>query len=312
MTYSIFGFTVETDRRFRTPMTAGVGPSDLRFSCIPSSDQRTLNESSLLYASDSQNRIGESSVLLYRDGESEIMRFPRFADFVIRSGSITCELLNPKLKDLVEVCLLGHVFGYFLERSGFSPVHGASIGIHNRAALFVANRTGGKSTLSASFVRAGFPLIADDISALEIRKDDVLCRRGFPQAKLTPEQAEIFVGRSNGFPLVHPAYEKLSVPVSEFGMFAKSPAGVARIYLLERHDKSGPVEIEEIPAGEALMELIKNTFITEIIDATDLRSTRMKRLAEIVRRVPVRRLRYPTGYENLPKVHEAVLADLDF
>ncbi len=310
--HSIFGFNVETDYRFRMPMAKSDGPPDLPFSCIPAPGQRTFDESNRIYATDYKNRFGESSVLLYRDDNAEIMRFPRIADFILRPESITCELLDPTVEYMVEICLLGHVFGYFLERSGFSPIHGASVEVDGAAALLVDDRTGGKSTLSASFVRAGYPLIADDISALEIREEEILCRRGYPQVKLTPEQAKYFVGSADGFPLVHPAYEKLSVPVSEFGRIADGPAEVARIYVLERQIEPGPVRVETIPPGEALIELIRHTFITEIIDATDLKVPRMKRLARIAQSVPVKRLRYPTGYESLPKVHEAVLADLDF
>jgi hypothetical protein len=32
--------------------------------------------------------------------------------------------------------------------------------------------------------------------------------------------------------------------------------------------------------------------------------------AELVQRVPVHRLRYPSGFEHLPAVHEAILRDL--
>ena len=309
--YSLFGFDIATNFRFRTPMESSDRPADLRFERILVERPRDLDPATQVYACDELNELGESTVSLFLRDENDVMRFPRVADFIIRADAITCELLNPEYEFMVDICLLGHVFGYFLERSNITAVHAASIAINGQAALFIANRGGGKSTLAASFLRAGFPLISDDISPLENRDGALICRRAYPQIKLTPEQAAEFMSVPREFPLVHPAFRKQSVPVSAIGTFAPHPLPVGAVYLLDRRqDATGTVQIEPVSPGEGLIELIKNSFVTEITEATPLRESRMQRLGQLLRIVQVKRLQYPTSFERLPEVHQAVLRDL--
>lgn len=314
--YSLFGFSVETNIRLRTPMaTASSIEPDLYFYCEVDVEQRELPESDCIYRSLSVNRFGESIEQLYACDSGWIMRFPRVADFTVKSGSITCLLRDPALEYMVEICLLGHVMSYYLELSGVIALHAGAVGFGGTAVLFTGNRTAGKSTLVSSLVSQGFSLLADDISALSENAGRVTCRRGFPQLKLTPEQARIFVGHADDFPLVHPSFKKLSVPASAVGTFSESPLPVSRLYLLERDTiapstRESSIHLEEVPFSEAFIQLIRHTFLTDIIDKTQLRSERFSHLTRIVRAVPIKRLRYPSGYGVLPDVRGIIEADL--
>ena len=310
--YNLFGFEVATNFPFRTPMASSDARADLCFKRTLVKKTRDLDPATQVYACEELNELGESTVSLFRmDDGTDVMRFPRVADFIIRADAIECELLNPEYEFMVEICLLGHVFGYFLERSNITAVHAASIAVNEQAALFIADRGGGKSTLAASFLQAGFPLISDDISPIENRDGALICRRAYPQIKLTPEQAAEFMSDTREYPLVHPAFRKKSVPVSAIGTFAPHPLPVGAIYVLNRQrEATGPVRIEPVSPGESLVELIKNSFVTEITEATSLREARMKRLGHLVRTVPVKRLQHPTAFQRLPEVHQAVLRDL--
>lgn len=174
--YRVFGLCLETAYPFRTPMTTASpeAESELLFDCQIVCDSRDLSASYCLYRSSGKNVHGESAVQLYVTTTSYIMRFPRVADFVLRPGIITCELCDPECDYLVEVCLLGHVMAYYLELTGVAALHAGavavSVGTTEGAVVFVAERTGGKSTLVASLVDAGFPLLADDIAALEVHR----------------------------------------------------------------------------------------------------------------------------------------------
>ncbi|MFC3285476.1 hypothetical protein [Litchfieldella rifensis] len=334
--YRIYGLCLETDYRFRSPMTPAPleEETELRFSCVLATHGRSLSADDCLYLSPEKNRYGESVVQLYAMSSGYLMRFPRVADFLINPGEITCQLYDLRLDYMVEICLLGHVLSYYLELSGIAAIHAGAVAIDNRAVLFAADRTGGKSTLVASMVEAGFPLLADDIAALEERSGTVACRHGFPQLKLTPEQALRFAGHADGFPLVHPAFSKLSVPAQQVGQVATVALPVARIYLLERRvrdavvDHEAGVRLAPVAAGEALIQLVRHAFLAEVLDGHGsnngfyrgddngaevggLRASRFHRLAKITQNVPVKRLRYSSGYELLPQVHAAILTDLN-
>ncbi len=285
---------------------------DLAFSCKPVETARNLNGADRIYCSDSKNKYGESAVQLFRHSDTEIMRFPRIADFFISPGSIECDLLAPRIAYMVEICLLGHVLAYTLERAGVSPIHGASLDFDGRAAILIGDSGAGKSTLAASMLCAGVPLVADDIAALEIRDTAAFCRPGYPQIKLTPEQAHYFAGSTDGYEKVHQDFQKLGVPVADLGTFTGNPLPVGGIYILERTDAETdtPVQLVPLSQAESLKELLKNSFITEIVDTTDMRVPRLQRLARTVRILRVTRLRYPGGYDRLPEVLRAVRADL--
>ncbi len=319
--YHIYGLRLISDYAFRTPLALGAPPAsagpplDLHFTCRLVDQARALRRSSRIYASRETNTHGESAVELYAgDGApTETMRFPRVADFLLRPGAIECELLDPDCRYLVDICLFGHVLCYCCERLSFTAIHAGAVEIAGKAAVFAADSTGGKSTMVASLVRAGAPLLADDIAVLETDDDGVTCHRGYPQFKMTSDQIAAFTTATgaNEFELIHPAFEKVGVPAERVGGFAAGSLPVGAIYLLHR-DRSteAQVTITPVPPAEALMHLIHNSFIAQLVDATDMRAERLGRLSRIVKSVPVLRLRYPSGYESLPAVNEAVRGDL--
>ena len=365
--YRIFGLCVETEFPFRTPLVPerDRAPVDLRFTCRPAERGAACRPPGpLLYASSDTNRYDESSLQLFDAGERLLLRFPRVADFHIPMApgggpqEIVCRLYAPEYEYMVEIYLLGDVLACYLELMGMSAVHASAVAVtvgarpatecsaSGQALLFSADRGGGKSTLTASLLCAGFALLSDDIAALEIKGDAVICRPSYPQLKLNREQALRFAGTAEGFPRVHPGFDKLSVLSNALGPFCDSPLAVARIYLLERKAKAeGMPRCEPVSPGEALVQLARSSFLAEMLEPAPednpcgdhggsdgradndrrdraakagcgeglgraVRAARFQRLGAIVRSVPMRRLVYATGYEMLPGVHEAVRADL--
>ena len=65
-----------------------------------------------------------------------------------------------------------------------------------------------------------------------------------------------------------------------------------------------------MPPAEALIELIRNSFAARIVEAMGWQRERLGKLAQLVRETPIRRLRYPSGFEHLPRVRQAILDDL--
>lgn len=328
----LFGCCLETDYVFRTPMTAASPDRvpDLRFRLTPVAQSHQLSADTCLYTSPVKNRFGNSCVQAYATPAGVVMRFPQVADFWLSQGEIRCELHDPAYEFMVEICLLGHVMAYYLELSGVAAIHAGAVVFDDRAVLFAADRTGGKSTLVASLVEARFPLLADDISALAEHGGTVYCHHGFPQMKLTPEQVARFVGEADDFPLVHPDFAKLSVPARQVGEVVSASLPVSCIYLLERYPagkqgKGDRVRIEPVVAGESMIQLVRHSFLAQLLDAHadcrllcqsqtsakhGLKASRFHLLARIAQSVPVKRLCYPSGYEHLPAVHRAIESDL--
>ncbi|HBL26482.1 MAG TPA: hypothetical protein DD490_06575 [Acidobacteria bacterium] len=71
------------------------------------------------------------------------------------------------------------------------------------------------------------------------------------------------------------------------------------------------MEIREIPPRDALIELLRQTFSPRLVAAAGLQPARFDLLSHLVLHVPVKRLRYPSGFALLPKVVESIHNDLD-
>lgn len=112
------------------------------------------------------------------------------------------------------------------------------------------------------------------------------------------------------YPRFHPGFTKLSVPVSDLGSFDAGPRSVGVIYLLER----GGVEklvIETLKPARGVMELAHHSFLGHILESTPIQKQRFDHLVRVARAVPVKRLRYPQGFDHLPDVHAAIVQDLE-
>ena len=310
--FRLFGVETLADWSLATPMAeASLAEGvELTFSCRNAEAQRVTADA--LYLSPSLNASGEPVVQLFEVSSSTwLMRFPGIADFTLRQGEIECQLVDQALAYMIDVLLLGHVMACYLEQQDVLALHAGALVVGDRAVLLAGDKGAGKSSMVTSMVTAGFSLMSDDIAAVEESNGVVLCRSAFPLVKLTPEQLERFATGSNrSYPRFHPGFTKLSVPVSDLGEFDPGPRPVGVIYLLERGKFESPV-IETLPPARAVVELAHHSFLGHILESTPLQRQRFGHLVRVARAVPVRRLRYPNGFDHLADVHDAISRDLE-
>lgn len=309
--FRLFGYEVVSGFELSTPMDRA-GASDepeLSISLCASEPQPLVRK--VLYRSVSLNAAGEPAVqLLEIDDSTWLMRFPGIADFILRQGQIECRLLDPELAYMIDVLLLGHVMACYMEQQAVLALHAGALVVGDQAVLLAGDKGAGKSTMVTSMVAAGFPLMSDDIAAVEESGGAVLCRSAFPQVKLTPEQLERFaISNSGSYPRFHPGFTKLSVPASDLGRFDAGPRPVGVIYLLERGGVESPV-IEPVAPARAVAELARHSFLGHVLETLPLQRQRFGHLVRVARAVPVRHLRYPNGYDCLADVHAAIVQDL--
>jgi hypothetical protein len=215
---------------------------------------------------------------------------------------------------LIEIYLLGYVFACWLEWRGMPALHASAVVVDGHAAAFLSSGGGGKSSSAVALMQAGNTLLTDDILPIEHVGGAYLGRPGLPQMRMWPEQARHFLGRYEDLDLVHPSVSKRRVPIEEggFGAFCSVPRPLACVYLPERRDPADwgtRIEIEQVPLREAVMALIGHSFVAPVVGALGLHPHRLGFFARMVSRVPVRRVVYPSGYDRLPLVKDAILKD---
>lgn len=259
---------------------------------------------------------GQSLALLYRSDACDLLRFTHVADFYLSRDSIICHLLDPRYDYLVEIRLLGPVLSFWLECQGVVTLHASAVALDEGCVAFGSGNRSGKTALAASFVEAGYPLLTDDVLAIDRADSAFLGRPSYPSMRMWPDQACHFLADCGGLEKVHPDYSKLRVPVGVhgFGTFSTESQPIACFYLPEKCEEQETcteIRIESIPPREAVVELLRNSFSARLVEAAGLQGARLHLLARMAAEVPVRRIVYPHGFRTLPAVREAILADLE-
>jgi hypothetical protein len=306
--YSLFGITLSSDFQFasricgseaahRPQLSFGQGESFLDLS---EKGEKIYPAEGLIYY-----------LNLFEFKDHYIARISQAVDFSIYPDRIAYHLLDSERSYLVEICFLGEVMSLWLESRGVPALHASAVCQDGRAAAFLSTNRGGKSALAASMMKEGYSLLTDDILAVE-GTDGFFGRPGYPQMKMWEDEAEYFLGGYEELDLVHPRYNKRRIPVGSdgFGSFCDCNQSIAALYLPDRQDSDCEIRIEEVSPRDAVIEIIRNSFSAGIVEAMGISQRRMEFFAQMARRVPMRRLIYPTGFQNLPKVNRAIRADL--
>jgi len=310
--YRIYGMTLASHFPFRGSLAKGEAPPDLTFTC--SSKERPPAERipDRLEAKEPS----ENQLLLNRGADRDLLTIVGRAEFAVGADEITARIFDPQVERFMEIWLLGTVLAYWLERQGIPVLHAAAIVAGGGAVGFMASNKGGKSSLAATMLKAGYSLLSDDCLALRWQGQTLFASPGQPQMRFWPDQADHFLGRHEDLELVVPDESKRRVPVgpSGFGSFFDRPTPLRCLYLPSRQGPSQggtDIEIRSVGGMDAVIELVRNSFIPYIVEFAGWQAQRLQFFAELVRRIPVRRLTYPDGVEHLPRVRDAILEDLE-
>ena len=313
--HQLYGFTLASDFAFANSMAPAQSDTpDLTFSCSDSAPVPfAWEEDEPVFASPVRTTQGVPVVAVYRWDECDIIRYAHLLDYYVWPDRIHGHLRQPAYSHLVEIRFLGGVMSYWLERKGIPALHAAASVVDGRAVAFMSSNSGGKTSLAVTLMQAGYPLLTDDVLPVERIGDSYLGRPGYPQLRMWPDEADHFLGYHQSLNIVHPAYSKRRVPLDTLGDFCTRPQPLAVIYLPERRDPAefgAGVDIEPVPRSEAVFMLARESFGGRILKALDNQAQRLGFFAGMLEQVVVRRLRYPSGYEYVPTVRQAILADL--
>jgi len=232
LAYDLYGQSVQSDLRFVTIEPAGTSQAGIEFQSdgdpIVESDLDTLAP---LYESAVRLPDGRSAGSVLRVGGCDVLRIAGAGDFWFHGRRIVCHRHPDSRSDLVELVLLGTGLAYWHELSGIPALHASAVVVADKAIVFLAGKHAGKSSLAASFVGAGWPLLTDDVLVVEPSGDEALARPGYPSMRLWPAEARHFTGSNTDHPRVLPTMDKRRVLIggSSFGTFCGESRSVARI-----------------------------------------------------------------------------------
>ena len=253
---------------------------------------------------------GAGAVELYRSAAGEVISFTGIAAFEVSRREIRAVPFAPGLDYLIEICFVGNVMSYWLERTGTIMLHASAVRVGEGCAAFLAGTSRGKTTIAAACLAAGCDLVSDDILPLKISSAGVYAVSGFPQMKLLPSQLELLGGSPGNYVKIHPKFEKLKVPMEgNIGSYCSVPLPLKGIYMLDRVGADDASGVRLCGAAEAVLSLVAHSFAAELVDAVDRGQGRLEKLGRVSSLVPVKRLGVPDGYSRLNDAVRTVLED---
>jgi hypothetical protein len=268
------------------------------------------------YVSPFLNQDGQSLFTLWKSADGGYFRF-QYSDgveFVINrcADKVWGAWSEPSSLENASAYFFDTIMAFILRLRGVTCLHASAVAIEDQAVIFIGPAGAGKSTTAAAFSCLGYPVLADDAAALMIQDNNFFVPPAYPILRLRPESAEALYVSADLFPRPVPGWNKCFVDLNEQGYsFQEKPLPLAAIYFLQGRQTAltEPV-IEALDKQAGLIKLVTNTYIRYVLDNA-MRAADFKLLADIADRLPLQQITSPQNLDQLPRLCEAILKDLN-
>ncbi len=241
--------------------------------------------------------------LRYCDGAHFAIELQGNEVFVEWPDSLTIEDVAPYL--------IGPVLGVVLRLRGMVPLHASAVAIGEHAIALAGPAGAGKSTTAAAFARCGYPVISDDVVALQEEASRFVVPPGYPRVNLWMESVHAILGDGGTLPRICPTLDKCFMPLDPTRQFETSSLSLGAVYVLQRREPRlvAPI-VQPLTGTEAFIGVLGNTYMNYLSDPEE-RRREFELVGRLVARVPVRRIQAPADLSMLPALAAAIAADVE-
>jgi hypothetical protein len=227
-------------------------------------------------------------------------------DHAARPARIRAAIAPGQTLEDLAAYLYGPVLGFLLRAWGRLAVHASCVRIGDGAVLLAGPPGAGKSTTAAALAMRGFPVLSDDLTALE--RDDrggpPLAWPAFDHLRLWPDGERVVLDGNGRLARITPTWEKRRFPL-EGSAFAGEPLPVRAIVVLRARRGARPL-VRTLGPSRAVVTLAALTYANYLLDPA-MRAHELPQLGALVRAVPVRAVTPPAGHEHLDALCKAVI-----
>lgn len=243
----------------------------------------------------------------HRTNSGYLLRFPDLADYEVCADGrmVSCHPVPGVSDETTRHLYLNQVLPLALSRLGKLVFHASAVDVGGKGVVFAGESGRGKSTLAASFATNGSPFLTDDGLVIEEGEDDYWVAPSHPSIRLWEDSQEALVRPETPATEPLPFTSKTRFLAGEDIPHCDEPRPLRHVYFLA-NGESSQVAIEPMTASEALIELVKHSFILDI-QASDFIAAHFDRLSRLVGRRIYFRLDYPRDFNALPEVRRAIL-----
>lgn len=228
-----------------------------------------------------------------------------------RGRSVASRCLADATSESFHTYLLGQILSFAVLEQGMEPLHGSAVEVEGRAIAFLGDCGYGKSTLAAAFVKAGYPLLTDDLIVL--KKEFENCYHVLPGAsriKLFSPDSRNTDGTMEDCVPLNPHTKKMIVPLSKKDYCSKARQLDALYILNDPSCRPHPQEItiSRLAKRSAFIAICNNLF-NSVVTKRSRQANLLNRASELVNDVKINSLSYPRNTKLLNEVLEKVLGE---
>jgi hypothetical protein len=252
---------------------------------------------------------GSPWLQFYRSGDSILLRFPGFADFLVAADgfSVRCRPAPEVPEGTIAHLFQNQVMPLVQSKRGNTVFHASAVEIGKSAVLFVGESGQGKSTLAASFARNGCRFLSDDNVHVEYTEG---------RYRVIPGNASIRLWRDSKARVLSGAAVDIDSGVSHTSKFRASagkklphcdqPRWLSRIYYL---GETPADETSMSPLGptDGLQRLLKQSFVLDVRDKAAL-ACQFEHITRLLSMPIHYQLNYPRSYTHLAGLRRAIVA----
>lgn len=208
--------------------------------------------------------------------------------------------------------LLGPVLGFLMRVRGIVCLHASAVAVGDTAVAFLGAEGAGKSTTAAALARRGYPVLSDDIVALNERGESFYVAPACPHLWLWPESVGMLYGSAEALPRLSPNWEKRFLALSgEELRFEPRALRLGGIYVLGgRREDYARIMVEAIGARSALIALVSNSYGANVLDR-EMRAEEFAVLGRLVSKVILRRVYPHSDPSRLQDLCDVICEDID-
>ena len=274
--------------------------SDFVIAQIPETDCREVDVR--IVRADLSGLAPEEKVFLREN--AIYARVPGVAVFRVTNGSLIQVYPEPECSDSrLGVFLMGSSMGAILHQRGCIPLHGSCVTDGSRSILLTGDSGAGKSTLAAEFLRRGWKLITDDVSALYDIEGVPMVQSSYPSQKLWQDALDRYERPESD---IHSLYfidsrEKFGVDVSRFFFDGRAPLSLV-VRLVPNMPRCALAPIEGMTRVDQLM---RNTYRANMIEKKNLQR-HFQRCVTLSTKIPMALVTRTAGEDCAAKMYELI------
>lgn len=234
------------------------------------------------------------------DRDTFLMRVPRLARFLIRSGrDIAVEIEPGAIAYDVTGFVLGSIFGILLHQRGALVLHGSAVARSGRAIAICGHSGAGKSTLAAAMCREGFSFVTDDLCVVGLDDDrqPIVLPDG-RRLKLWKQSIDKLALAARREEAVREGFEKYYIEPFET---PQTPPRLSAIYILAEARPPLKAGIEGLALPDAMRALDYEAYRPGLREKIGQKPEMLVQAAAILRHARIFRFWRLLGFDQMPQ-----------